>query len=67
MAGHIDSRYRSGNHWRRRQITCSARVADSFGTSQSFLIYPAFMLALCGLLALINRRLQRPVTATPDG
>ena len=35
-------------------------IADSFVTSQSFLIYPAFMLPLCGLLALINRRLQRP-------
>ena len=34
--------------------------ADSFGTSQSFLIYPACMLPLCGLLALIIRRLQRP-------
>jgi MFS family permease len=35
-------------------------VADRFGTSQSFLIYAAFMLPLCGLLALIIRRLQRP-------
>jgi MFS family permease len=35
-------------------------IADRFGTSQSFLIYAAFMLPLCGLLALIIRRLQRP-------
>src|SRR5215212_3880715 len=34
-------------------------VADRFGTSESFLIYGAFMLPLCGLLALIIRRLQR--------
>lgn len=33
-------------------------IADRFGTSQSFLIYSAFMLPLCGLLALIIRRLQ---------
>ena len=30
-------------------------VADHFGTSHSFLIYAAFMLQLCGLLALIIR------------
>jgi MFS family permease len=35
-------------------------IADRFGTSQSFLIYAVFMLPLCGLLALIIRRLQRP-------
>ena len=35
-------------------------IADRFGTSQSFLIYAAFMLPFCGLLALIIRRLQRP-------
>ena len=35
-------------------------VADRFGTSQSFLIYAAFMLPLCGLLALIIRQGQRP-------
>ena len=35
-------------------------VADRFGTSQSFLIYAAFMLPLCGLLALIIRHLPRP-------
>jgi MFS family permease len=35
-------------------------IADRFGTSQSFLIYAAFMLPLCGLLALIIRHLQRP-------
>jgi MFS family permease len=34
-------------------------VADRLGTSESFLIYGAFMLPLCGLLALIIR-LQRP-------
>jgi MFS family permease len=34
-------------------------IADRFGTSQSFLIYAAFMLPLCGLLALIIRRLER--------
>jgi hypothetical protein len=32
-------------------------IADRFGTSQSFLIYAAFMSPLCGLLALI---IQRP-------
>jgi MFS family permease len=35
-------------------------VADRFGTSESFLIYGAFMLPLCGLLALIVRRGHRP-------
>jgi MFS family permease len=35
-------------------------VADRFGTSQSFLVYAAFMLPLCGLIALIIHRLQRP-------
>ncbi len=35
-------------------------IADRFGTSQSFLIYAAFMLPLCGLLALIIRRRRRP-------
>ena len=35
-------------------------IADRFGTSQSFLIYAAFMLPLCGLLALIIRHLPRP-------
>jgi MFS family permease len=34
-------------------------IADRFGTSQSFLIYAALMLPLCGLLALIIPRLQR--------
>jgi MFS family permease len=34
-------------------------VADRFGTSESFLIYGAFMLPSCALLALIIRRLQR--------
>jgi MFS family permease len=34
-------------------------IAGRFGTSQSFLIYAAFMLPLCGLLALIIRRRQR--------
>jgi MFS family permease len=35
-------------------------LADRFGTSESFLIYGAFMLPLCGLLVLVIRRLQRP-------
>jgi MFS family permease len=35
-------------------------VADRFGISQSFLIYAVVMLLLCGLLALITRRLRRP-------
>ena len=35
-------------------------IADRFGTSESFLIYGAFMLPLCGLLALIAPRLRRP-------
>jgi hypothetical protein len=34
------------------------RIADRFGTSQGFLIYATFMLPLCGLFALIIRRLQ---------
>jgi MFS family permease len=34
-------------------------IADRFGTSQSFLIYAAFMLPLCALLALAIHRLQR--------
>jgi MFS family permease len=34
-------------------------VADRFGTSHSFLIYGAFMLPLCVLLALVIRRLHR--------
>jgi hypothetical protein len=38
-------------------------IADRFGTSQSFLIYAALILPLCGLLALITRRLQRPASA----
>jgi hypothetical protein len=41
-------------------------VADRFGTSESFLIYGAFMLPLCGLLALIIR-LQRPRTGDAPG
>jgi fucose permease len=41
-------------------------IADRFGTSQSFPIY-AFMLPLCGLLALIIRGLQRPPEAIPRG
>jgi fucose permease len=35
-------------------------VADRCGTSESFLIYGAFMLPLCGILALVTRGLQRP-------
>ena len=34
-------------------------LIDRFGTSQSFLIYAAFALPLCGLLALIIRRVQQ--------
>ena len=34
-------------------------LADRFGTSESFLIYGAFMLPLCGLLALVIGRLRR--------
>ena len=34
-------------------------LADRFGTSHSFLIYAAFMLPLCALLALVIRRLRR--------
>jgi MFS family permease len=33
-------------------------VADRCGTSESFLIYAAFMLPLCGMLSLIIRRLR---------
>jgi MFS family permease len=33
-------------------------IADHFGTSQSFLVYAAFMLPLCGLLAFVTRRLR---------
>jgi hypothetical protein len=35
-------------------------VADCCGTSESFLTYGAFMLPLCGMLALIMRGLRRP-------
>jgi len=34
-------------------------IADRFGTSESFLIYGAFMLPFCGVLALITRGLRR--------
>jgi MFS family permease len=34
-------------------------IADRFGTSRSFLIYAGFMLPLCGVLALVVRRLRR--------
>lgn len=37
-------------------------VADRFGTSQSFLLYAALMLPLCGLLMLIIHRLQQPAS-----
>jgi MFS family permease len=37
-------------------------IADRFGTSQSFLIYAAFMLPLCALLALVTRRRLRPAS-----
>ena len=40
-------------------------IADRFGTGDSFLIYGACMLPLCGLLALVIRRLQRPGGETP--
>ena len=40
-------------------------IADRFGTSDSFLIYGASMLPLCGLLALVIRRLQRPGGGDP--
>lgn len=33
-------------------------VADRFGASESFLIYAAFMLPLCGLLSLVIHRLR---------
>jgi MFS family permease len=42
-------------------------IADRFGTSESFLIYAALMLPLCGLLALAIRRLQRPVRGDAPG
>ena len=35
-------------------------IADRFGTSQSFVIYAAFMLPMCGLLAFVIRRLGQP-------
>ena len=42
-------------------------VADNFGVNQSFLVYGTVMLPLCGLLALIIKRLQRSVAvATGD-
>ncbi|HEX3864942.1 MAG TPA: MFS transporter [Stellaceae bacterium] len=34
-------------------------IADSFGTSQSFLIYGALMLPLCGFLGIVLRRMRR--------
>ena len=40
-------------------------LADRFGTSESFLIYGAFMLPLCGLFALIIRRPQRLGNGNP--
>jgi MFS family permease len=42
-------------------------VADRFGTSESFLIYGAVMLPLCGLLALSIRRLHRPASGDAPG
>jgi MFS family permease len=41
-------------------------IADRFGASQSFLIYAAFMLPLCALVALVIRRLQRPADTAPS-
>ena len=40
-------------------------LADRFGTGESFLIYGAFMLPLCGLFALIIHRPQRPGNGNP--
>jgi MFS family permease len=41
-------------------------IADRFGTSESFLVYGAVMLPLCGLLSLIIRRLRNsPPGAIP--
>src|SRR5207302_1430735 len=40
-------------------------LADRFGTGESFLIYGAFMLPLCGLFALIIHRPQRPSNGDP--
>jgi MFS family permease len=37
-------------------------IADRFGTSRSFLIYACFMLPLCGLVALVIRRLRHPAS-----
>ena len=42
-------------------------LADRFGTTESFLIYGALMLPLCGLLALIIRRLQPPAGGAAPG
>jgi MFS family permease len=42
-------------------------VADRFGTSESFLIYGAFMLPLCALLALVMHRLQSPSSGNDCG
>ena len=40
-------------------------IADRFGAGESFLIYGAFMLPLCGLFALIIHRPQRPGNGNP--
>ena len=43
-------------------------LADRFGTTESFLIYGALMLPLCGLLAVIIHRLKPPAGgAVPGG
>jgi len=42
-------------------------VAERFGTIDSFLIYGAFMLPLCGLLSLIVRRLRRSSASNVAG
>jgi len=40
-------------------------IADRFGTGESFLIYGAFMLPLCGLFALIIHGPRRPSSGNP--
>lgn len=42
-------------------------IADRFGTSESFVIYGAFMLPLCGLLALVIHRLRRRARGDAGG
>src|SRR6185503_4270101 len=42
-------------------------LADRFGTTESFLIYGACMLPLCGLLAVIIHRLRPPAGGSASG